>query len=339
MAQAGWYPDPAGTPATYRYWDGSQWSSVTTSDPASPPPDGGVLPPPPSSGPAYGDVPADDGAPASHPGGYTGAMPAMAPTQAGPSRGRRGKVLLVGGLVVALLAVLGVVAVLGVRTLGTVGGTKVSDDVPATGPDQGAGDQLVPPPDDSDSPPPGTLQPGPAECREGAPTVFGDQSGNGRIGSHGLSIPRVTDYQVDPLQSFAFTWAFDFIPQVQQVEEGWASVYGVGGVETTFGSPEETAEAVVECMTKSPLLYSGFTDRKDLVSKKVKVPGAESAWRITTEIRVDNPGITVDGDVVDVVVVDTGSKAVYGLYTSVVPIDDQERLDQQKEVTGDLSAE
>jgi hypothetical protein len=29
----GWYPDPAGAPGRYRYWDGSQWSTVTTDDP------------------------------------------------------------------------------------------------------------------------------------------------------------------------------------------------------------------------------------------------------------------------------------------------------------------
>src|SRR5512133_711513 len=32
----GWYPDPAGVPRRYRYWDGSQWSAITTDDPREP---------------------------------------------------------------------------------------------------------------------------------------------------------------------------------------------------------------------------------------------------------------------------------------------------------------
>jgi len=35
----GWYPDPAGTPGRFRYWDGSHWSTTTTtSDPRQLPP-------------------------------------------------------------------------------------------------------------------------------------------------------------------------------------------------------------------------------------------------------------------------------------------------------------
>ena len=40
----GWYPDPAGAPNRFRFWDGRAWSPDTTDDPASPPP-GGALPP------------------------------------------------------------------------------------------------------------------------------------------------------------------------------------------------------------------------------------------------------------------------------------------------------
>jgi hypothetical protein len=37
----GWYPDPAGTPGRYRYWNGSQWSAITTDDPRLPLPTAG----------------------------------------------------------------------------------------------------------------------------------------------------------------------------------------------------------------------------------------------------------------------------------------------------------
>jgi len=38
MATKGWYPDPGGQFHCYRYWDGSEWSSETTSDPTRTPP-------------------------------------------------------------------------------------------------------------------------------------------------------------------------------------------------------------------------------------------------------------------------------------------------------------
>ena len=46
MSMPGWYPDPAGTPGQFRYWDGSQWSSQTTSSPQSGAPQPGATPGP-----------------------------------------------------------------------------------------------------------------------------------------------------------------------------------------------------------------------------------------------------------------------------------------------------
>ncbi|TIC85079.1 DUF2510 domain-containing protein [Nocardioides sp. GY 10113] len=58
MTNAGWYPDPAGTPDTYRYWDGQAWSHQTTTDPygaaraAQPVPPAPQAPPAVQSGPS-----------------------------------------------------------------------------------------------------------------------------------------------------------------------------------------------------------------------------------------------------------------------------------------------
>lgn len=38
MSGVGWYPDPGGQPGQYRYWNGSSWSSQTTSTPRQTPP-------------------------------------------------------------------------------------------------------------------------------------------------------------------------------------------------------------------------------------------------------------------------------------------------------------
>ena len=34
----GWYPDPAGAPGLYRWWDGSSWAEVTSDSAQAPPP-------------------------------------------------------------------------------------------------------------------------------------------------------------------------------------------------------------------------------------------------------------------------------------------------------------
>ena len=38
MSASGWYPDPAGAPGRYRYWDGANWSDATTTNPSQQPP-------------------------------------------------------------------------------------------------------------------------------------------------------------------------------------------------------------------------------------------------------------------------------------------------------------
>ncbi|QGN34128.1 DUF2510 domain-containing protein [Microlunatus sp. Gsoil 973] len=55
-ARAGWYPDPAGRPARYRWWDGSAWTRFLAADPAAPRPQPEDLE---SSAPAGTQDPAD----------------------------------------------------------------------------------------------------------------------------------------------------------------------------------------------------------------------------------------------------------------------------------------
>jgi len=137
VTQAGWYPDPAGQPQTYRYWNGSAWSQETTSDPYGPPPaplaapvpppppptappsqpprspsqepptvvTGGALPPPPSYGqvpqPGYGAVtPPPSGGYGQQPP-FGGGFPPAPPT--GGSGGSGRTILLVVAAVLVLI--------------------------------------------------------------------------------------------------------------------------------------------------------------------------------------------------------------------------------------------
>lgn len=76
MDTSGWHPDPAGQPGRYRYWDGTQWSSVTSEDPSAPPPPGSRPPAGASAGTGPG----------------------------GPNKRARTFALIAGGLVIAIVA-------------------------------------------------------------------------------------------------------------------------------------------------------------------------------------------------------------------------------------------
>ncbi|MCW2814915.1 MAG: hypothetical protein JWN84_2370 [Nocardioides sp.] len=56
MPIAGWYPDPAGRPGAFRFWDGASWTADLTDNPYAAPPGGDGQSRP--SGPGPSPVPA-----------------------------------------------------------------------------------------------------------------------------------------------------------------------------------------------------------------------------------------------------------------------------------------
>jgi hypothetical protein len=81
MSSPGWYPDPAGQPNRFRFWDGQTWSEQTTDNPYVAPPPGMQLPPqppPPPAGPPPPQGPPPQGPPPQGP------PPQGLPPQAGP---------------------------------------------------------------------------------------------------------------------------------------------------------------------------------------------------------------------------------------------------------------
>jgi hypothetical protein len=105
VSAPGWYPDPAGQPGLFRYWDGRAWSAATTPNPLTLPPQTPGTPLPPSGPSAY--------APTAH-ATYT----------QGKRRPAVGWIIAVA----AVLVVAVVVVVLVVRNLG--GTTPIADPSP-----------------------------------------------------------------------------------------------------------------------------------------------------------------------------------------------------------------
>ncbi len=319
MTPAGWYPDPAGTPQTYRYWDGGSWSQDTTSDPYAPPPapPAPPAPPVPPGPPPYGQAP--------------------------PSGGARGSGLTILLVVVAVLALVGlsVGGFFGYRALtgddDTIGASDANrtSDVGSTAPTSPT--SPTGPTTPTETSPSDDTTVTEQQCRGGVPTPSVDPPADAQeVSGGGLAIPVPRGYSADTSYAAAFTFADEFVPLQKVIEQtdsdyGWVSIYGVGGLRRAngFDDPAQAAEVVMTCMARSTDLYNHLTGRQDLSSGALTIDG-NGAYQVTAELRVDDPDLAVEGDVAQVVVVDMGNPDRFGLYITVVPIGDQKLIRQQQ---------
>lgn len=308
MSLPGWYPDPAGTPNRFRYWDGHAWSHEVTDNPAATPPGAA--------------------------GASTGADGPGGPSQPGTGRRRFGPIVLA----LAVLVVLILVGVLVVRGLfaprpivdpeplpsSTVSGWD--DSSPTTEPET-----PTPTPSASEPTPRPTQSPAPTEeqplqpCPEGQPTARQDHPSDGRIHGGGLSFPRVSGWQ--DTSGAAFSWAYDVGEQMKLAESpSWYANLAVGALFTGdgFDEPRRSAELVMQCVITSGL-YPYFTDRNETWSKAVTVDG-RPGWSIRADVLVSDPDLDTKGDTVEVIVVDTDSPESLSMFIGAVDIDDSDLL-------------
>ncbi len=343
MTNAGWYPDPAGAPDTYRYWDGQAWSQMTTTTPpvgnapqapqqpqqpaqphqqppAQPQTVYGAVPPvaqPPAGG--YSQPPGGYGQP--QPGGY-GQQP-WSPT---PQQGGGGKGKVVGIVIAAVLVLvlIGVGGFFGIRALtgDDDKDTKADDDTSQSSDESGSTDST----DETDEPTDGsssTVRPTGIQCTGGSPEPAKPPATSATsLTGGGLTIPVLSGYTVEPRSAAAHSFADSVQVEYKEViPDKWISEYAVGGLAKAndFTSPEQAAEIVMQCLTASDQFYEGFTGRKDLKREEVTVDG-KTGYRITAELRVSDPEVTYGGDQTTVIVVDTGDADSYGMFLGVVPL-------------------
>jgi hypothetical protein len=80
----------------------------------------------------------------------------------------------------------------------------------------------------------------------------------------------------------------------------------------------------MECAASSGY-YLYFSGRRDVFRRPVRI-GGHRGWALRSEIRVDDPRIRADGDVVEVIVLDTGDRGRLSYFAGFVPIGDRARL-------------
>lgn len=342
MTNAGWYPDPAGAPDTYRYWDGQAWSQMTTSTPP-----GGSAPqqpqqqapqPPQQPGPPsypqapqqpYGAVPPVAPPPA---GGY--GQPQWSPSPQPGGGGGSGKTVGIVIAAVLVLLLIGVGGFFGVRALTGDDDDTKADDSTSESADQSEGTDGT---DSTDGPTDGsssTVAPTGVQCTGGKPDPATNPGANpATITGGGLTIPVAKGYQVDARLSKSHAFAEQILVQYKLVEKSWISEFAVGGLLKSNGFEDlaDTAEIIMQCLTSSDQIYEGFTSRKDLKNEDITV-GGKPAHRITAEIRVDNPDVQAEGDVTTVAVVDTGDPDELGLFIGVGTIGDPVTIDLSEQM-------
>ncbi|WP_323791557.1 DUF2510 domain-containing protein [Nocardioides sp.] len=368
MATAGWYPDPSGHPGAFRYWDGGRWGETLADHPYGPPPGGATpTPPPPPGGfentaaigplrptdpesSEAGAVPPPPPPPGPSTPAYGTPLPAMSEqaAQAEQADKRRRPVRTLLLLLLAILATLliGVASFVVVRDL-------IEDDAGAASSDQPSSTSATPAAEDPTLDPSTAVpapEPGPEEPAVGVPVEPLDptvEQCSGGLPDRGVEAPQEEalagggievwvpgDFAPVLEQAAAFTFADGVTARSKLVEQsetsGWVAVYAAGALSRAngFDSPAQAAEVVAACVTQSTSFYSSISGLAELGSTEVVLDG-RSAWELTHEVRIDDPALTVEGDVIKVVVVDTGDEATYGLFLSVVPIGDRAMLDEQ----------
>ncbi|HET9127597.1 MAG TPA: DUF2510 domain-containing protein [Propionibacteriaceae bacterium] len=294
MSQPGWYPDPGGAHGRYRYWNGSSWSSETTSDPRATP------------------------------------APGLSPTD--PPAGPRGRsTRWVVGVVLVVVAAL--VAWFVTRSTGP---SAAPEDTSTATPTVSAWNETSTP---SASGTPPDQPPGAAslvDCPV-SPLVTLPHTADGRLHGGHLSVEKLPAPWFDDFTGFV-NWSVDTSGQLLEIVPGWVSNSAVGALLTSdgFTSPKQAAYAFLSCYATSSY-YRGFTGRSDVVSQAVSVDG-HPGWHLRSQVRVvypEDPSIT--GDVVDIIVVDTGDPRMLSYWEGNATIGDQPVQRQIDQVAASLT--
>ncbi len=187
------------------------------------------------------------------------------------------------------------------------------------------------PPSPTPTPSRGTSAP----CPTGDPGARQPHPQDGRVHGGGLSFPKQPNWDPSSL-SVGLTWAYDVDGQDKKIAPEWFSMLAVGAVSTAdgFENPEIAVTAVMECSVTSGY-YDRFTERRDLEFGQITLAG-HPGWRLRSEVRVDRPDLGIEGDVVEVVIVDLDSPESLAMFWGAVPIGDRALIAQLDRVVSQL---
>jgi hypothetical protein len=290
MAVAGWYPDPAGVPGRYRYWDGSNWSTVTSDDPRRP-------------------TPAESRA-----SGSTPSEPSNREPPNRPARWRR-RALMSGVLAVAVITVVAAAILIGnFRSLG-------DDPLPGAAPSPS---ELASPTHTPTATQTSSATPSPVplvRCPTGNPNQRARHPSDGRVYGGNLSFEARPTFEPAALEP-RFSFAYDVLQQTLPVSQNpaWIAQLAVGQLRASDGfvhDARNTVESFAQCVVTGRMYGPYVPTRGDIRSESLSIDGRRG-WLIESEITVDRPDLALLGDHVIFIVVGDGKD--WGFFFGAVPI-------------------
>jgi len=238
-------------------------------------------------------------------------------------------------IILGVLA-LALVAWLAVRSFG--GGVQpVADDTNTSSPTISAWDE-------TSSPTPSSATPSEPTDSGGKPVVCPDHHGasvpdpgerDGRYHGGGLSYAAIPGWE--GRRGWGVDWAYDRDGQYDEVTSSWVAIAIVGEIDVAdFSDPQTAARGIMSCLASS-YYYKDMTARKDLSSQAVTIDG-KTGWKLVSEIHADgHPG--VQGDVIQVVVLDIGRPETLSIFVSEAPIGDEDRIVKTEAALASLRVE
>ena len=265
----GWYPDPAGVPGRLRYWDGSQWSTVTTDDPREPLPGDAT--------PQGGETPVPD---------------------------RRRLTVIIAVIVVVVIGVVSLAVYLG--NLRPVADRAVPTPT-ATLNDSPAPPTREPFQSRSATPTPATrlrCPKGNPNLRAAHPMDDRVYGGNLSFPEQ----PTFESASVEPRFSFAYDVVQQTL-QVSKDPGWIAqlAVGQLPGKDGFVNDAKTTVENLVRCVIAGNMYSPYLPARTDIRSESLSIDGHDG-WLIDSEITVDRPDLPVAGDHTIFIVVRDGQK-------------------------------
>lgn len=249
----------------------------------------------------------------------TPGLPPEPPTKPRPARR--------SGAVVVLVAVVAIMALV-VWRAGSGGSLGGSGDAQTDSPTVSAWDETA------------TNAPGPSSPGSSAPACSDTQAGTdgkvvaGRMQSGRLTAPTISTWEAPkrPVHIRGFTQS---IGQIKTITSRWESSSLLAtAARSDFPTAQQAARGLIDCLIFY-VYFRGFTGAKTVSSEPFSVDG-HPGHRIRVEVTVDNEGPDIPGDVLDLIVVDTGDPDAWGIYLATVTIGDQVTQADVDAVIGDL---
>ncbi len=137
-------------------------------------------------------------------------------------------------------------------------------------------------------------------------------------------------------KGFAFLWVHDIDSQTFQHSEGWFNGASVSAlrVQEGFENTEKAAKSSLSCVAGS--YYTDLTGLEYKFVKQVSLGGKKGHW-VRAQANVDTPELLgIEGDIIDVVVIDTGAEGDLSMFLSTATIGDDTNIKKMEDLINNL---